>query len=243
MHASESPERKAAADTLFAVYLREGGTTGCHEFAIGERGTCVVVIDCSRTCASRVTEADLPTAVSMLAGKLKQGYRRSPQRMYFNPRSGGFTLIHPDLDWKGVNWLLAAVPRSTFEEAADQVGELVSTLGADLILPEEVSAWRTRQQLNAIHLVAFDDHPAWSLALAQLAHEQGWLLRASSNQKAACPDVPPSLSPREWTAWLSTAFDRKVILANMAGFGWTAEQESTITAEEATNNGCLSALL
>ena len=243
MHASESLERKAAADILFAVYVRDGSTTGCHEFAIGERGSCVAVIDCSRSGASRVTEADLPTAVGRLAGKLKQGYRRLPQRMYFNSRAGEFTVIHPDLDWKGVNWLLAAVPRSTFEEAADQVAELVSTLGADLILPEEISAWRTRQQFHVVHLVAFDDHPVWSLALAQLAHEEGWLLRASSNQKVACPDVPPSLSPREWTTWLSTAFDRKVILANMAGFGWTAEQESTITADGASNNGCLSALL
>jgi hypothetical protein len=243
MHASESPECNAASDILFAVYVRDGGTTGRREFAIGERGASVVVVDCSSAGASRVMEADLPTAVSRLARKLKQGYRRLPQRMYFNVRSGGFTVIHPDLDWKGVNWLLAAVPRTTFGEAAGQVADRVSTLGADLILPEEIGAWLARQQMNAVHLVAFDDHPAWSLAIAQLAHEQGWLLRASPDQKAACPDVPPSLSPREWTTWLSTAFDRKAILANLAGFGWTVGQESTITAEAASHNGCLSALL
>ncbi len=243
MHASASPEGRAAASTLFDVYRCDAGIAGRHEFAIGERGCAVVVVDCSRTGASRVTEADFPTAISRLARKLKQGYRRQPQRMYYNARSGEFTVIHPDLDWKGGAWLLAAVP-SSVSEAAGLVADRVSMLGVDLILPQEIGAWRMQQQLNAAHVVAFADHAAWSLALAQLAHEQGWLLRASPGQKPACPDAPPSLSPREWTAWLSTVFDRKEILANQAGFGWTVEQATITTADRASqSDGGLSALL
>lgn len=243
MHASASPEERAAASTLFDVYLCDAGIAGRHEFAIGELGATVVVVDCGRTGASRLTGADLPTAISRLARKLKQGYRRQPQRMYYNARSGEFTVIHPDLDWKGGTWLLAAVPFTVYG-AADQVADRVSKLRADLILPEEIDAWRTQQQLNAAHVMAFADHPAWSLALAQLAHELGWLLRASPDQKTACPDAPPSVSPRDWTAWLSTVFDRKVVLANLAGFGWAVEQGITTTADRASqSDGGLSALL
>jgi hypothetical protein len=243
MRASESPEGRAVATTLFDVYVRDTGSAGRQEFAIGEFGAGVIVVDCARTGASRIEKADLPTAVARLAGKLKQGYRRLPQRMFYNTRLGEFTVIHPDLDCEGGTWLLAAVP-PLVAEAADQVTECVSTLHAGLILQEEIGAWRTRQQRNAAHVVAFADHAAWSLALAELAHEQGWLLRASPGQKAACPDAKPSLSPHEWTGWLSSVFDRKLVLANQAGFGWTVGYERTSIAGTASrSDGGLSALL
>ncbi len=243
MHALESPEGRAAVDTLFDVYVRNAGTAGRQAFAIRESVSTVVVVDSSRSGASRIVSVDLPTALAKLASKLKEGYRRLPQRMYYNPRSGLFTVVHPDLDWKGGTWLLAAVPPAV-DEAADEVAERVSTLHAGLILPEEIGAWRMQQRQHAVHVVAFADHPAWSLGLTQLAHEQGWLLRASPEQKLPCPEAPPSMSSLAWADWLSTVFERKVILANQAGFGWTVGQEPTSIAGTASrNDGCLSALL
>jgi hypothetical protein len=243
MHASESPEGKPVVDTLFDVYVRKTGSAQHQTFAIGESGAGVMLVDCSRPGARRIQNADLPTAIGRLAVKLKQGYRRLPRRMFYNSLSGEFTVIHPDLDFEGGTWLLSAVP-PLVAEAADQVVVCVSTLHAGLILPEEIGAWRRQQQRNAAHVVAFADHPAWSLALAQQAHEQGWLLRASPGQKAACPDAKPSLSPHEWTGWLSSVFDRKLVLANQAGFGWAVGHERTSIAGMASrSDGGLSALL
>ncbi len=159
--------------------------------------------------------------------------------MYFNPRAQQFTRVHPDVDWKGEKWLLAATPGNVIA-ASEQVAQRVATLSAQLIVAEEVEAWRKQQQFNATHLVAFADHPAWALALAQFALECGWGLR-STPDLGPCPDMPPSMAPLQWQAWLVPSFDVKAVIANQAGFGWTVGQ--LVVADSGASQSNLSALL
>lgn len=235
-----APCEPMAHDTLFDVYVRQGTTATSDVFAIGQCGDKVIVVEQTRKGGTKLKECSLTVAVIQLAGRLKQGYEKQSQRKYFNPRGEVFTSVHPDVDWQGDKWLLAANPPSV-SEAADNVAALVSTLSTDLILPEEVSAWREQQRLNSAHIVGFSDHPAWCLAIAQLALERGWGLRASPGL-SACPDTPPSMSPLQWAAWLVPTFDSKTVDANQAGFGWTVGH-IIMSGTTSSGSGSLSALL
>lgn len=229
-----------AHDTVFDVYLSEGSSMTLGElFAIGEQGADIVVVERLKS-GVRVSKMALQAAIARLATRLKQGYTKAPNRMYFNARAEAFTRVHPDVDWKGEKWLLAATPPS-IPDAVHQVAVKVGSLGLDLIVPEEVEAWRQQQSLNATHVVAFADHPAWPLALAQLALEHGWGLRAAPGT-SPCPDTPPSMAPHEWQSWLVPPFDAKTVLANQAGFGWTVGQ-IIVSEVAARDSGGLSALL
>jgi hypothetical protein len=229
----------AVNDTLFEVYVREGAGGHRDEFAIGEHGTVVYVLERFRNSEPKIRKTDFAGALKRLAGRLKDGFEKHPERMYFNPRASQFTRIHPDVDWKGEKWLLAATPGSV-PAASDQVAARVATLSDQLILPEEVEAWRKQQQFHATHVVAFADHPAWVLGLGQLALENGWGLRSSPNL-GPCPDMPPSMAPLQWQAWLVPTFEVKALLANQAGFGWTVGQ--IVVSDSTASQSNRSALL
>ena len=229
-----------AHDTLFDVYVRRDTANASELFAIGQCGDKVIVVERTLKGGTRLKESSFSAAITQLAGRLKLGYEKQSQRKYYNPRGDAFTNVHPDVDWKGENWLLAATPPSV-TDAAEAVAAKVATLSADLILPEEIQGWRNQQRLNSKHIVSFADHPAWSLAIAQLALERGWGLRASPGL-SACPDTPPSMAPMQWAAWLVPTFNAKAVDANQAGFGWTVGH-LIISDSASSNSGGLSALL
>lgn len=227
-------------DALFDVYVGKQSATAQEVFAIGQFGDKVVVIERSLRGITKVKECSFSAAVLQMATRLKQGYQKQSVPLYFNPRTEAFTSLHPDIDWKGEKWLLAATPPSV-SDAADEVAAKVASLSVTLIHPDEIAGWRNQQRLNSRHLISFGDHPAWSLAIAQLALERGWGLRASP-ALGVCPDTPPSMAPQQWGAWLQSTFDSKVVAANQAGFGWTVGQ-LIISDSASSNSGSLSALL
>lgn len=225
-------------DTLFDVYVR-GEEEDRDEFAIGEYGSDIYLIERSRRSEAKVRRVTFSAGISRLADRVKAGFEKLPNRMYFNSRSAAFTTVHPDVDWKGGRWLLAATPPDA-PAAIELVAQKVASLGPTVIFPEEIEAWREQQRRNAKHVVAFADHAAWPLALAQLALEGGWGLR-STPELGACPDMPPSLAPNEWRAWMVPAVKPKQVQAVQAAFGWTVAD--LVNAGAASTPGGLSALL
>lgn len=234
------PSDTGSHDALFDVYVRKQTATAQEVFAIGQLGDKVIVIERGLKGTTKVKESTFAAAVLQMATRLKQGYQKLVAPQYYNPRTEAFTSLHPDIDWKGERWLLAATPPSV-NDAADDVAEKVASLSVTLIHPDEITGWRNQQRLNSKHVISFEDHPAWSLAIAQLALERGWGLRASP-ALGVCPDTPPSMSPQQWAAWLQSTFDSKVVAANQAGFGWTVGQ-LIISESTSSNSGSLSALL
>src|ERR1035437_283151 len=162
-------------DTLFTVYRHP--STACI-FALGENKDTFVQVDKTDEGVS-VKDVAFGAGVREMAKRLKLGYLMAPNKMYFNQRSGEFKLIHPDLDWKGLVWVLAAMPKN-IEQACEKVAQVVKTVPASIILGEEIDAWMSQQSHNVAHVVAFGDLPVWTLALAQVALDNGWPLRATS---------------------------------------------------------------
>lgn len=202
-------------DTLFTVF-RQPDTN--NAYAVGQSdGKCLQVEVTSK--GYSVSDKALSVAVTKISANLRRGYSQIDRPMYFNERSGEFTLIHPDLSWKGLDWVLAAVvPDLTV--ASGIVGEMLLTLPSRIIFPEEVQAWQAQQSKNAAHVVAFNDMPIWSLVLAQAAMDNGWALRASGAM-GSLPFMPPSISPTDWAKWLSPAFTERSIADAQRALGWT----------------------
>lgn len=232
-----SEPTKVSHDTLFEVFRNQGSG---RVFAMGSQGDDVIVIDGAERNPS-VSTLTLSRAVSILGQRVRSGYSRESGRMFFNERSCSFTLVHPDVDWKGLKWLLAATPGS-IQTACEVVASIVKRMPETAISPEEIDQWVGRQAHNVKHVVAFDDHPAWPLALAQAALDNGWGLRAST-EIGGVPDAPPSVAPSLWAQWLSRRFTVTNIQTAQASLGWTAEAfiTSDRNAPDGANN--LSALI
>lgn len=205
-------------DTLFMVYRHP--STACI-FALGENKDTFVQVDKTDEGVS-VKDVAFGTGVREMAKRLKLGYLLAPNKMYFNQRSGEFKLVHPDLDWKGLVWVLAAMPKN-IEQACEKVAQVVKTVPASIILGEEIDAWMSQQSHNVAHVVAFGDLPVWTLALAQVALDNGWPLRAMSTQSGV-PDAPPAIVPQQWMTWLSKVFPEKTIAHTQVALGWTVEK-------------------
>ena len=205
-------------ETLFTVYRHP--TTSCV-FALGEGTDTFVQVDTTEAGIS-VKNVKFDAGIREMAKRLKLGYVMAPNKMYFNPRSGVFTFVHPDLDWKGLGWVLAAAPKS-IAEACEKVVQVVKSTPASIILGEEIDAWLAQQRRNAAYVVAFDDLPVWTLALAQVALDNGWPLRATPTHSGA-PDAPPAMAPQQWRTWLSNVFPDKTITSTQAALGWTVEK-------------------
>lgn len=205
-------------DTLFSVYRHPSSSCA---FALGEVQGSFALVDKSGEGFTVKTVA-FDAGVREMAKRLKLGYQMAPNKMYFNQRSGEFTLTHPDLDWKGLQWLIAASPKN-IEQACEMVVQVVTTTPASIILGEEIDAWVAQQRNNVAHVVAYSDLPVWSLALAQVALSNGWPLRATPKQSGV-PDTPPSIDPRSWRIWLSKVFPEKTIATTQVALGWTVEK-------------------
>ncbi len=231
-----SEPTKVGHDTLFEVFHHESGRL----FGMGNQGDDVIVVDGPQGGAS-VSRMTLAKAVGILGVRVRNGYSRAAGRMFFNERSGTFTFVHPDVDWKGLKWLLAAIPPS-IEDAAHSVAALVHTMPAEAITAEEIDQWIARQGNNVRHLVAFNDHPAWPLALAQAALLNGWSLRAAHDLGAA-PDAPPSIAPIAWAQWLSSSFTLGLVKDAQATLGWTTEAFITSGSPAPSGASDLSALI
>jgi hypothetical protein len=213
LHLAEST---GGHNTLFDVYKSKDGK---RTFAMGTQGDDFIVVEQGGTTAVRRLE--LSQAVGLLAKRIRTGYVKSPAKMFFNSCSERFCFVHPDLDWTGACWVLAATPPD-IERAAVAVADIARKAPATVLMVEEIDRWLTQQRRNVAHVVAFDDHAIWPLALAQAALEKGWGLRAVPG-KGAVPDSPPSAAPIHWRAWLQLSFTKDAVTAAQAGMGWTPE--------------------
>lgn len=207
---------------------------------MGSQGDDVLVVEGHEGKAEAV-RVTLPNAVTILGKRVRGGYTRASGRMFFNERSRTFTLIHPDVDWKGLKWLLAATPPS-IAEASQVVANILKTMPAAAITSEEIEQWLQRQRNNVKHVVAFDDHSAWALALAEAALDNGWGLRASP-EMGGVPDAPPSIAPSLWAQWLSKSFKVNQVKDAQANLGWTAEAFITSGKEAPGGANNLSVLI
>jgi len=230
------PELDAGDDTLFTVYAKEDAN---RFFGIAQRGAKGIVID-GEPGAFKVRTAQWLTAVGEISKRLRQGFSPTGGAWFYNPRSLRFTRIHPDMDWKGAQVVLLS-RQPDLPAAVDLVATAVRATPATCITGEEIVAWQQQQLRNVAHVVAFDDHPAWALALAELVYAKGWDWRVGPKLSAP-PSKRPSQSPWEWAGWLQQRFDPKAIQQAQTGFGWTVDAQ-LISDSASPERASLSALL
>ncbi len=179
--------------------------------------------------------------VRALSERLRQGYERQPGRRFFNPRSQQFTLVHPDLEWKGAKPILLSRHQQV-HTAAETVARIAQSTPGTCITSEEISAWLQQQHRNAAHVVAFSDHPIWALALGEAVLDKGWDWRVGP-ELTEPPRERPSTDPAGWCQWLQQIFERKQIAAAQAGLGWTVEALLKPSADPSPERDGLAALL
>jgi hypothetical protein len=224
-------------DTLFQVYRHPDITVEVGLGQVDDDG-CMMV---EKTDAGvQVKLLKFGPAVGAMAKYLKRGFVAAPDVMFFNQRKNEFRLIHPDLDWLGLKWVLAATPPN-IEEAVQMVVNVVKTTPSSIIIGEEIDVWFKQQKNNVVHLTTFSDLPVWTLALAEVAYKHGWPLRAPTTT-IGVPDAPPSIDPQQWRSWLSNVFKPEVIVQTQNALNWTVE-ELIISGMGTTQMGDLSAFL
>lgn len=206
-------------DTLFVVYRHPSGE---EVFALGEQNDDVFWMVSKTAGDVVVKQVKFQAGIQEMAAKLKLGFICEANKMFFNQRKGEFRTIHPDLDWKGLDWVLAAAP-GNIGEACEQVANAVRAIPGNILFEEEVTAWAQQQRHNAIHVTAFSDHPVWTLALADASIRNGWPLRASPKHHGV-PDTPPSTAPLQWSKWLSGTFKASLIAETQKAMGWAEEE-------------------
>lgn len=207
-----------AHDTLFEVYRQSSSD---RLFGIGRLGEGVLVVEATGD-AHTSTKVSFGVAVKKLGARLRAGFAKTGERMYFNERDRRFTHTHPDLEGRGLGWVVAATPPS-LPAAIELVAGLVRAMPVSVIFPEEVDAWAQQQHRNAAHVVAFEDHCVWSLAIAQASLDHGWILRAA-RRYGELPDSPPSVSPQAWATWLGQHFTEVSVREAQRALGWTVER-------------------
>jgi hypothetical protein len=164
-------------------------------------------------------EGTLMACVQRMSALVKRGYTKSSTPMYFDAVDRVFCHTHPDLAWGGTKWLLAASPAG-LASAARAVALLARSASSE-ISSVECDAWEARQSSNSKYLVAFEDHPIWTLVMAEQAMNSGWTIRANTH-KGAAPATPPSTSPHKWSEWLQPTFTKRTIEAAIQALQWDA---------------------
>lgn len=239
MPRSVAENAPVAHDTLFDVYRLTADNQRTFAFGLAAKDDAVLIDHCGDDVT--VQKVSLVKGIRILSQRVKSGYARDPSPMFFNERRRVFTFGHPDLEWSGAQWLLAATP-ADLVAGAEAVANMVRQTPADVIMGVEIDAWLQQQRRNFTYLVAFDDHPIWSLALAQAALDKGWSLRAASDA-SSLPDAPPASQPVGWREWLSPRFKRAgSVEAAQAGLRWTPEAFLT-PAKTSDTSQSLAALL
>lgn len=223
-------------DALFDVYSADDG----RQFGLGHNVVQSYLVE-GLPGALRVRVCSRQSAVSELSKRLRQGFRPNDQRMFFNPRSQRLTRIHPDMDWKGARVVLIS-RHLDIHRAAERVAEIAKSTPASCIAVDEVDAWLQQQRRNAAHVVAFDDHPIWALAIGELVFEEGWDWRPGPELDTP-PSKRPSQAPAEWAQWLTRkAFKADAVAAAQAGLGWSLT--ALLNSDDSGPHGAsLSALL
>lgn len=237
------PDLDIGDDLLFDVYAQAQFVFGKPDKLFGlatEPGKPAVVVEgiAGQLVPRRIAGNGY---VRLLSERLRQGYEHHAGRRFFNPRSQQFTLVHPDMEWKGLKVVLLS-RQISIPEAAAAVAQVVKSTPASCITSEEIDGWVQQQQRNATHVVAFSDHPIWALALAEVVLTKGWDWRAGP-QLQSPPGERPSQEPQVWTEWLQQVFERKQIVAAQAGLGWTLEALLQSSASASPTTGSLAALL
>lgn len=156
--------------------------------------------------------------------------------MYFCPQKVRFVHRHPDISW-GDEWMLAVQP-PTVASCVSYVAGLVRGRGDALngvISSAEIDAWALRQLQNTTYLVAFTDHPMWTLILGEVALSMGWLVRTNTT-KGRAPTLLPSMNPSEWDAWLQSDFSLGSIRRARIALGMTNLNTQFSTTESTEIN-------
>ena len=142
---------------------------------------------------------------TLLGSLLRSGYTKDPALVFYDKRRGEFTGIHPDLASGGADWVLAAEPSDLAKGVASVSQRMQTSAPPTVIHPVEIDAWARRQGENEKLIVAFRDHPAWALLLAEMAMQSGWVLRGHP-ALGVMPRQSPSIASEEWDAWLGQHF-------------------------------------
>lgn len=208
-----------AGNILFEVFSHPDGK---RQTAFGQSSegqwVLVEVAGGDATC----TQITAQRMATMLSAKLRAGYQASKAPLYFDACGKKFTFVHPELAWGGTDWILAAEPKSITLGVQAVLSELAS-VQEGVLSQAELSAWATRQSANTDYLVAFTDHPIWSLALAQVALSNGWVMRANPAMRGDTPSHLPSANPVCWDAWLGQIFREHQIQNARRALGYTFE--------------------
>lgn len=193
-------------DTPLCVWL---GPQDGYYFAHGQNSTENWLVRVTPNGAS-VQRATALQVTQAMGEYLRKGYTRTRASMYFDPVRQKLAYTHPDISWGGRSWILAAQPPS-LPQSAELVADMLSKVPEATLTRQEIGAWEQRQQNNTKYLVAFNDDPAFALALATQALRQGWIMRSH-------PDLgPPPREPIEtahaaWDEWLGQTFKKERIV-------------------------------
>lgn len=217
---SELISEMQVRDELFDLYQQSD--TG-HLFGIARTGDRCWVVE-QKSDGAVVHSTTFIAAIGKLAGKLKAGYASAGQRLYFSVLTSQFSIEHPDMQWRGVPWVIAATPRD-MDGAIEAVRVRAWSLPNVVIFREEIDQWVERQKLNIRHVVAYQDHPIWALLVAEVAYEYGWLLR-ESGIAPALPSSRPSASIKDWRDWGDGVFSKSSLIDSQRALGWTSEQRA-----------------
>lgn len=189
-------------------------------FAIGETSDrTTVTLLTANDGKPQIKATSKVAAIRELSECLKRGYIRAGGSLYFDQVDGAFTSVHPDLSWGGKHWVLASNPPS-LTRGIEEVLVSMRRMERKLITPSEVDAWAKRQASNIAYLVAFDDLPVWSLAIAETALQRGWPVRANPCMRGA-PALLPSTNAPAWDEWLQQKFDVKLVREARRHLGFT----------------------
>lgn len=206
-------------NVLFDVFINPDSQAALAVGELEDRSSVVVEGTQGKSLSLRtVTKL---TAMRLVGEKLRKGFCRAKSTMYFDPNEMKFTCVHPDLSWGGRSWLLAARP-PTVKEGVEAVVAQMRRVSGKVILPVEIDAWASRQEINAAYIVAFTDLPVWSLVLAETSLSKGWLVRANSHLPSA-PSLLPSMNPLDWDSWLKEEFDLKLVQRTRVELGFTLD--------------------
>lgn len=173
-----------------------------------------------------------------LGALLKKGYVVNPALVFWDKRAGAFSRAHPDLASGGHDWILSAEPPDLIEAVDLVTQRMLACADADVLMPEEIHAWKDRQLQNESLIVAFRDMPAWALLIGETALEKGWLIRSQLSLGVMPRDVP-SRAPQEWDQWLAQSYPVDDVISTRTKLGLSigrALQTSPILIPDANDD-------
>ncbi len=158
-----------------------------------------------RVAAGRIVEEKLIALGALgpsIASWTRSGFKCEDGGWFFDEKSGGFHVTHPDfLD--APDYLVFSEPGDLTQAVEDLERTLVPAAMRCGVPSDTVRSWLSAQDLHEQYLVATANHPVFALAISEQAINSGWELFGRS------PDLPestPSAVPLDWVRWLSSCF-------------------------------------